>query len=80
MTVWSLRLPDLAISFVSPMKRLTLAFVFMASMLGPSSFGTIAVGEQAKSAAEKALKMANQNNAGLRQYIEKQVAKYGAKP
>ena len=35
---------------------------------------------QAKSVAEKALKMANQNNAGLRQYIEKQAAKYGAKP
>jgi tetratricopeptide (TPR) repeat protein len=36
--------------------------------------------EQAKSAAQNAIKMVDQKNAGMRQYVEKQAAKYGAKP
>jgi thiol-disulfide isomerase/thioredoxin len=36
--------------------------------------------EQAKSAAQKAIKMVDQQNAGLRQFVEKQAEKFGAKP
>ena len=36
--------------------------------------------EQAKSAAQKAIKMVDQKNTGLRQYVVKQAEKFGAKP
>jgi thiol-disulfide isomerase/thioredoxin len=36
--------------------------------------------DQAKLTAEKALKMVDPKNAGMRRYIEQQAAKYGAKP
>jgi thiol-disulfide isomerase/thioredoxin len=35
---------------------------------------------QAKSTAEKAIKMVDRKNAGLRRYVEQQAEKYGAKP
>ena len=36
--------------------------------------------EQAKATAEKAIKMVDPKNAGMRRYVEQQAAKYGAKP
>jgi thiol-disulfide isomerase/thioredoxin len=36
--------------------------------------------QQAKSTAEKAIKMVDQANAGLRQYVEQQAKRYGAEP